>query len=539
MTAPAVNLGASVALEVAVAPASPLPDGLNTLGLPCRAGESGPEYAVDVPAGVAAPEPLVAEWCRAQGFAARPGEVLVLRSSDGPTVVLVGLGPGRGLDAERWRQGAAALVRSAGGPGPAALVVPAGPVGTPADSGEAPAGAELAGAELAGAVSEGAVLAAYRFDRFRSEPPPAGTRQLVLLAAGDDGQRARLTAGVARGASVAGAVWVARDLVNTPPSDLPPSRFAELVEPWLAARPQVRVEVWDERRIAEERLGGLLGVSRGSAQPPRLVRAEYRPQEGADGVPHIVLVGKGITFDSGGLSLKTPEGMVTMKTDMTGAAVMLATLAACADLDLRVRLTAITPLAENMPGDAAIKPGDVLVIRNGATIEVLNTDAEGRLVLADGLVLAGELAPDAIIDAATLTGAAVAALGRSIGALLGNDDALVEELRRCGQRAGEALWPLPLATEAYGDHIDSEVADMKNTGKPGQAGAISAALLLARFVGDVPWAHLDIAGPARSTESQGYLTKGGTGFGVRTLVELLASHRGGWGDPTPPGPDGR
>jgi leucyl aminopeptidase len=215
--------------------------------------------------------------------------------------------------------------------------------------------------------------------------------------------------------------------------------------------------------------------------------------------------------------------MTTMKTDMSGAAIVLMTIAACADLGVRVRVSAIAPLAENMPGSRAIKPGDVLPIRNGATIEVLNTDAEGRLVLADGLVLATELEPDAIIDVATLTGAATVALGTSIAALFGNDDALVERLKRHGDEAGERLWPMPLAAE-YADHIDSDVADMKNIGRASQAGAIVAALLLSRFVGTTSWAHLDIAGTGRSPESSGYLSKGGTAFGVRTLLAFLRSY---------------
>ena len=286
------------------------------------------------------------------------------------------------------------------------------------------------------------------------------------------------------------------------------------------------VEVWDEQRIVDERLGGLLGVARGSAEPPRLLKVAYEPADPVtvDGrVPHVVLVGKGITFDSGGLSLKTPDGMITMKTDMSGAAAVLAAVSACGDLGVRVRVTAIAPTTENMPGGRATKPGDVLTIRNGRTIEVLNTDAEGRLVLADGLSLATEMQPDAIIDLATLTGACVVALGMSIAGVFGSDDALVGRVRAASDRAGEGTWQLPLPEE-YRSHIDSEIADMKNIGKGAQAGAISAALLLAEFVGEVPWVHLDIAGPARSDEDSGILTKGGTGFGVRTLLELLENY---------------
>jgi leucyl aminopeptidase len=214
--------------------------------------------------------------------------------------------------------------------------------------------------------------------------------------------------------------------------------------------------------------------------------------------------------------------METMKTDMGGAAAVMSAVDAAAALGARIRITAIAPLTENMPGGSATKPGDVLTTRLGKTIEVLNTDAEGRLVLADGLALAVEAGPDAIVDVATLTGAAVVALGKEIAGLLGNDDTLIGQVRAAGERAGEALWPLPLPDD-YRSHIESEIADMRNVGRPGQAGATSAAMLLREFVGEVPWVHLDIAGPARSDEIQRYLSKGGTGFGVRTLVALITS----------------
>ena len=331
--------------------------------------------------------------------------------------------------------------------------------------------------------------------------------------------------GAARGARLAASVNLARDLVNEPPSSLTPEKFADTFVERFSGVAGVTVEVWDEERIVAERLGGLLGVARGSTQPPRLVRVEYRPADPIeiDGrVPHLALVGKGITFDSGGLSLKTATGMETMKTDMGGAAAVLGAVDAAAALGARIRITAFTPLTENMPGGSATKPGDVLTTRSGKTIEVLNTDAEGRLVLADGLTLAVESQPDAIVDLATLTGAAVVALGKEIAGLLGNDDGLIAELRAAGERAGEPLWPLPLPDD-YRSHIESEIADMRNVGRPGQAGSISAAMLLREFVADVPWAHLDIAGPARSDENSRYLSKGGTGFGVRTLVELVTS----------------
>ncbi len=495
-------------LTVHVVAADDVPDDLAAVGLPCWRTEQGSTLAVSVPAPFLDRLPELPDGPGAdrRGFSAKSAQVLSLgQRAAGPTGWLVGLGPAAEVSAEGWRRMAAAFVRAAGEEGTAALVL---------------AGAD-GGDEVAAAVAEGAVLAAYRFDMFRSGDPKPGLDRLVLVVTADE--RAAVVDAVGRGVRRARAVSWARDLVNTPPSDLAPHRLAEQAVAELSG-PTTTIEVWDAERIEAEHLGGLSGVSRGSAEPPRLVWGTYAPPDPiqvAGRVPHVVLVGKGITFDSGGLSLKTPEGMTTMKTDMSGAAVVLAALGACGDLGVRVKVTAIAPVTENMPGGRAIKPGDVLHIRNGSTIEVLNTDAEGRLVLADGLSLASELHPDAIIDVATLTGAAVVALGSGIGALFGTDPDLVARLEAAGERAGEPLWPLPLP-EAYRDHIDSDVADMKNVGKAGQAGAIAAALLLARFVGDVPWAHLDIAGPARVSESSGYLTKGGTAFGVRTLLEFLS-----------------
>jgi leucyl aminopeptidase len=499
-----------MALTVTAQSGGTLGDDVTAIGLPAVAveGGDGPVLLV-APAAVGGrdlPDHLDAAWCERQGFAAKPGQVATFESSPGsPKVVIIGLGPRQSIVPERWRRVAAAFVRSAGRDGVGALVLP--------DALDDAAG-------TGAALTEGAVLASYKFGVYQATAPPGGIERLVLVSS--DRDVAAVTEGVRRGGVTADAVCFARDLVNTAPSDLTPTQLAERVVERLGGLAHTTVEVWDESRIERERLGGLLGVARGSMEPPRLIWAEYRPASSGD-APHIVIVGKGITFDSGGLSLKTAEGMTTMKTDMSGAAAVLAAISACAALDLPVRVTAIAPCTENMPGGRAIKPGDVLTARNGATIEVLNTDAEGRLVLADGLSLAVELEPDAIIDLATLTGAAVVALGRSIACLFSTDDVLADRVRAASERAGEALWPMPLPEE-YADHIDSDIADMKNTGAAGQAGSISAALLLARFTGSVPWVHLDIAGPARAAENSGYLTKGGTGFGVRTLLELFAGY---------------
>ena len=261
-------------------------------------------------------------------------------------------------------------------------------------------------------------------------------------------------------------------------------------------------------------------MSLGSDQPPRLVKLTYTPPGKATGT--VALVGKGITFDSGGLSLKTADGMETMKTDMSGAAAVIGTMSVLRQAGVKTKVVAYVPTTENMPGGRAIKPGDVLKIRNGKTVEVLNTDAEGRLILADGLSLAVEEKPDAIIDLATLTGACVVALGMKIAGLMGNDDAWIGQVRDAADRVGEPMWPLPLPQE-YRKDLDSEIADLKNiTGGRG-GGALTAGLFLAEFAGDVPWAHLDIAGPARAGSDDGYIGKGGTGFGVRTLVEVLST----------------
>jgi leucyl aminopeptidase len=281
----------------------------------------------------------------------------------------------------------------------------------------------------------------------------------------------------------------------------------------------VIVDIWTEPRIREERLGGLLGVGEGSAQPTRLVYATYDPSPD-EALPHIALVGKGVTFDSGGLSLKSGVGMMGMKTDMSGAAIVMAAVSIASRLELAVKVTAIAPMTENLPSDRATKPGDVLTIRNGMTIEVLNTDAEGRLILADGLSLAVEANPDAIIDVATLTGAQVVALGDEVGAIFASTDELADYFEAASARSGELFWRLPLYS-SYEAQFESDVADMKNIGKPGNGGTIVAALILQRFTDGRPWAHLDIAGPSRSDASRGYTTKGSTAFSTRTIVEFL------------------
>lgn len=356
----------------------------------------------------------------------------------------------------------------------------------------------------------GALLGAYRFDRHKSEAKPNRVSSISFI----DGDDAALAA--ARDAAIiADAVMLARDLVNESAMYKSPEVLAGVARD-MASEVGIGIRVLDESEIEAERLGGLRGVSLGATNPPRLVEFRYEP-DGAQAF--LAIVGKGIVFDSGGLSIKPANSMETMKTDMSGAAAVFGAMKAIARLGLPVKVVGITPLTENMPGGAALRPGDVLHTRNGKTIEVLNTDAEGRLVLADGLALAVEQDPDLVVDLATLTGACMVALGRKIAGVFGTDDA-VEQVRAAADAAGERVWHMPMPDD-YRSLIDSDVADMRNTaGGERYGGAITAALLLKEFAGDGPWAHLDIAGPARAADTDGYALKGGTGFGVRTIVEL-------------------
>jgi leucyl aminopeptidase len=457
-----------------------------------------------------APVEIDRRYCEQLGFEAKVGEAIPLQGDDGVTVVAVGLGEPGEVGRESLRKAGAAFARTSGHAETAAFSLP----------GPRPAG--LDPAEAGEAVAEGIALATYQFTAYKGQSKPSRLARLSVV--GDD--PVALGAGVARGARIAEAVCMARDLVNEPAGAMTPRRLADVARD-LADRHGMSVTILDEVAIASEGLGGLAGVAQGSDEPPRLIELVHQPSNPAPGtgdghVPTVALVGKGITFDSGGLSIKTADGMMTMKTDMGGGAAVLATMSALADLDVGVKVIAIVPTTENMPGGRAIKPGDVLKIRNGKTIEVLNTDAEGRLVLADGLSLAVEAAPDAIVDVATLTGACVVALGRQIAGLMGNNEELVNQVRAASERAGELVWPLPLPEE-YRKGIESEVADMKNISSPaGAAGALTAGLILGEFVDGVPWAHLDIAGPARSDSDDGYTRKGATGYGVRTLIELVS-----------------
>ncbi len=487
---------------IAVSLAAAVPADTQVIGVPVFAGRTSPDGA-----GVGLAGQIDWAYLAERSFEGKVGETTVLPGADGTAVVAIGVGPPDKITAESLRRSAAALVKAAWRDQRVATTLLAA----------APAGLDPAVA--AQAVAEGALLASYRFTTYKTDTKACRIESLAVV-----GEGTVVDQGLQRGVRIARAVALARDVVNEPAGAMTPRRLAAIATQ-VAEDEGLDVSILDEIAIENEGLGGLAGVAQGSDEPARLIRLVYDPP-GATAT--LALVGKGITFDSGGLSIKTAEGMETMKTDKSGAAAVLGAMSALPALaqlnGLAVKVIAIIPATENMPGGAAIKPGDVLKIRNGKTVEVLNTDAEGRLVLADGLSLAVEAGVDAILDLATLTGACVVALGRRIAGLMGNDEGWTGQVREAADRAGESVWPLPLPDE-YRKLIDSDVADVKNIGGGRYAGALTAGLFLKEFVGDVPWAHLDIAGPARSDDDEGYLSKGGTGFGVRTIIEAVTNFR--------------
>jgi leucyl aminopeptidase len=492
-------------LKVTLARADAVAAKADLLAVPVFAGvELGPgaEEAVQR---LAAP---VVPLLEGRGFTGKVGEAVALPTLGrlpAATLLLVGVGERAKVDLEVLRRAAAAVVRQAGG---ARRAVTTLPQVLPAD----PAAAVRA-------LTEGALLAAYRFDKYKKATAngagrPSGLTGLALATGGSGGREA-LGAAVAAGQARAAATNLARDLSNEPANAMHPDDLAAAARRLLGGK-GVTVSVKDERALAREGFGGIVGVGQGADHPPRLVELRYRPR-GASG--KVVLVGKGITFDSGGLSLKPPDGMKTMKTDMSGAAAVLGTMSALADLDVKVAVTGYLATAENMPSGRATRPGDVLTMKNGKTVEVLNTDAEGRLVMADALAVGAAAKPDAIVDVATLTGACMIALGTRYAGLMGNDEALAAELLEAAGEAGEPAWRLPLPPE-YHREIESDIADLKNVGDR-YGGALVAGLFLQEFVDGRPWVHLDIAGPARSDSEDGYLGKGSTGAAVRTLLSWL------------------
>ncbi|MEY9213730.1 leucyl aminopeptidase [Thermobifida halotolerans] len=475
------------------------------VALVVRTGADGPQPVMDgvglSPTDLDARFPAsVARLLDTYDFSGKPGQTVEFPVDLGRGPVrLTFLGIGDATPAEMRRAGAA-FARSVRGSSRAAVNVAAPEHGPAALT----------------AFVEGALLASYTFTLAETPRSAVPAPRLDLL-----GSAAEEAADPVRhGTVLARATATARDLINTPSAEKDPA--------WLAARAEeiggeagLSVRVWDETALKRDGFGAILAVGQGAVRPPRLVELSYTPENPAG---HVVLVGKGITFDTGGLSLKPNDNMKLMKTDMSGAGIVLAVLAALRDLGVRTRVTGLMALAENAFSGSAVRPGDVLTTYSGRTVEVLNTDAEGRLVLADAMGYAvAELAPDVLVDVATLTGAAKVALGTGIGALFATDDDLAAALVDAGERSGEALWRLPLQEE-YRDTLDSPVADLANVGVKsdyGHPGATEAALFLREFVGSVPWAHLDIAGPGRSMSEEGVLSKGGTAFTTRLLLRWL------------------
>ena len=371
---------------------------------------------------------------------------------------------------------------------------------------------------LTEAVVEGVYLGLYQFTSFKTleRDKIKELKEVVII---EEQRKAvpEIKAAVTTAETICGAVCFVRDLVSTPANELTPSDLAREAEAIAAERKKVRVKILDVKEMKELGMNALLGVSSGSCQPPKLIILEYRG--GKRGQPPVALVGKGLTFDSGGISIKPSEKMDEMKTDMSGGAAVMGTIMAVSDLNLPVNVVGLIPATENLPGGKAYKPGDILKSLSGQTIEVLNTDAEGRLILADALTYAGRYKPAVIIDIATLTGACIIALGENVIGLMGTDDKLKERIKTAAETTNERVWELPL-WEEYHDLIKSDVADFKNSGGR-SAGTITAAAFLSKFVGDYPWAHLDIAGPAWLGKEKPYIPKGASGVGVRLLVRLL------------------
>ncbi len=459
----------------------------------------------------------LARAAKEERFQGKPDQLLLLHTLGrlpAARVALLGLGPRAGAREiaaagfERLRMAAGKAARAAAKAGASRMAI-AWPE-------------ELDPAGAAQAAAEGALLGAYRFERYKTKKrEEAGLRALALALPGGAKQNGEVQRAARRGERVAAAVAWARDLVNEAPMHCTPSRLARAAQE-LAREAGLRCEVRGPKEIAALGMGMFLGVARGSAEEPRLVKVSWLPK-GSRARP-LVLVGKAITFDSGGLSLKPTESMVTMNGDMAGSAAVLAAMSLVPELAPPFPVHALLGACENMPGGRAYKPSDVLTAYNGKTVEVTNTDAEGRLVLGDVLSWAVDtLDPAAVVDVATLTGACVVALGNYTVGTFGPDGPALRAVLDAARASGEDFWHMPL-TEAVKDTLQSDVADMKNTGER-WGGAISAAHFLREFTAGAPWAHLDIAGPSHSSKERGYVGKGGTGVGVRTLVELVRAWR--------------
>jgi leucyl aminopeptidase len=436
------------------------------------------------------------------GFEATAGQIAITQSSEGPCG-LIGMGTSDDVTDTTFRQAGTVLARSTKGFKQisvdfSSLLVEG-----------------VSALSATQALVEGVYLGAYEYTKLKSDPKPTKLQLVSIVGSGR-----KMSNGLDRGKSTSRGVNLARDLVNQPGGELTPAVFARIATK-IAKEHRLSIKVLDAPAIKKAKMGGLLGVNRGSTQQPRFVQLTYRPTKPSK--KHLALVGKGITFDAGGLSIKTAQGMSTMKCDMGGAAAVLGTMSVLSELSFPTRVTGYIPLTDNMLGGDATRPGDVLKIRNGKTVEVLNTDAEGRLVLADALSLASESKPNGIIDLATLTGACMVALGNEYAGLMGTDSDLIDQLKEASEATGEDIWQLPLPV-SYRAQLDSDVADMKNIGGS-YGGAITAGLFLKEFVAEgIPWAHIDIAGPAFADSPWGNHPKGATGYGVRLLLNFIENY---------------
>ena len=481
-------------------PFDPVPSATRVPAVVVRAVATGSEPAPvlgvpvrtegEVPTAVGLSREALAAW----GFTGTAGQTLALPREEG---AVVAVGVGAQPSPADVRDAAAAFARAAAREARLALLLP--------DASDAAAQAAV----------EGVLLARYRYDELRTPDPDTFAELGEVVLHVDPDQVETAARGAARGHVLARAAAISRDLATTPGGHLDAPGLADVAQR-LADAAGLQVMVYDKAACEEMGFGGLLGVNAGSVREPRMIRIDYQPEGGSD--RHLGLVGKGITYDSGGISLKPSNAMhAAMKMDMTGAGAILATMTVLRELEVPVRVTAYLACTDNMPSGSATKLGDVLTTRTGRTIEVVNTDAEGRLVMSDAIALANEDDVDAIIDIATLTGAALMALGPLTAAVFGNDDTLLTQVEEAARSTDERVWRMPL-DRRYRKWLNSEVADIKNLGGE-SAGAIIAALFLAEWVGETPWAHLDIAGPMLADADEAWRNKGATGFGTRLLVE--------------------
>lgn len=452
---------------------------------------------------------LLREVLRSKEFEGKANEVALLHTQGkvpAKRIILVGLGKQKDLGLDQIRQAlgyAAKRVRQAKA-GSFSVALPS----------VIPGGASLV--DVAQAMAEGAILGSYQFNVYRSEPTNKDVTAMSVLTP----QKSHLSGlgeGIRRGVATAEATVFVRDLCNHPSNVMTPTKVAQEAKA-IAKDTGVSIKILEQKEMEALGMGALLGVAKGSHEPPKFIILHYRGAKKKDDRP-VVLVGKTITFDTGGISLKPAENMEQMKADMTGGAEVLATIRAAARLKLPLNLISILPVAENMPGGRAMRPGDVVKTLSGKTVEVQNTDAEGRLILSDGLAYATRFKPAALIDIATLTGACVVALGQFAIGMFGTDTKLKESMRQAGLRAGERVWEMPLWDD-YFEQLRSDVADMRNIGGRG-GGMITAALFLSKFVGDSPWVHLDIASTDWSERERAYIPKGPTGIGTRLLIQYL------------------